>query len=89
MPAKGYKRGSSPFPHGSSRYFFTYFSQRNVFVRDIKGHVSQSNGYAAYFHQHDPEAESIGAHRELELKLVFQFVTEIGKILANPGGTAL
>ena len=41
--------------HGPSRYFFTYFSQRNVFVRDIKGHVSQSKGYAAYFHQHDPD----------------------------------
>jgi hypothetical protein len=44
--------GDSPFVCGSSRYFFTSLSQRKVFVRNIKGHVSQSSGYAACCHQH-------------------------------------
>ena len=48
---KGRTWGSSPFACGSSRYIFTPLSQRNVLVRNIKGHVSQSNGYATYCHQ--------------------------------------
>lgn len=42
----------SPFACDSSRCFFTSLSQRKVFVRIIKGHVSQSSGYATYRHQH-------------------------------------
>ncbi|KAF9648851.1 hypothetical protein BDM02DRAFT_2062494 [Thelephora ganbajun] len=37
----------------SSRYLFTPLSQRKVFVRNIRGHVSQSSGYAACCHQCD------------------------------------
>ena len=52
---EGRRRGS-PSLWSSSRYLFTSLSQRNVFVRDIKGHVSQSNGYATCCHQYDPGA---------------------------------
>jgi hypothetical protein len=49
----GEKQGSSPPECNSSRYFFTSLSQRNVFVLNIKGHVSQSKGYAACCHWYE------------------------------------